>query len=64
MPESGRVFPAELDSKPEPGIQSHNSAVERPAEWRPGDVVNLPALTTERHGVGGVVDDLERRRPV
>jgi hypothetical protein len=57
-------FPAELDSKPDPGIQSHNSAVKWRAERRPGEVVNHPALTAERHDVSGVVDDFERGRPV
>lgn len=64
MSEFARVFPAALDSRPDLGIQSHTSAVKWPAERRPGEVVNRPDLTAERHQVGGVVDDFERGRPV
>jgi len=33
-------------------------------EGRPGNVVNLPDLTSERDDVGSVLDDFDRGRPV
>ena len=33
-------------------------------EGRPGDAVDPPDLTAERNDVGGIVDDLDRGRPI